>query len=120
MFERHTDGRQRDERHDDEPPHAKKLIGTCGFHCWDQTKAQAEIGYDLSPLHWGRGLMREALETIIAFGFDSMSLAVISAIAEQANVRSLGLLKRLGFEIRPDLIDPADPTGVPHTLLRPS
>ena len=36
------------------------LIGTCGYHCWDEVSAQAEIGYDLSHAHWGRGLMREA------------------------------------------------------------
>jgi ribosomal-protein-alanine N-acetyltransferase len=95
------------------------LIGTCGFHCWDATRAQAEIGYNLSPAHWGRGLMREALEAALAFGFGTMALSEVHAISDRANHRSMRLLERLGFEFRPDLPDPEDLSGLVYVLCRP-
>ncbi len=95
------------------------LIGTCGFHCWDEASAQAEIGYDLSCAYWGRGLMREAVEAALAFGFDSMALSVVCAISERANPRSIRVLERLGFEFRPDLPDPEDLSGLVYILSRP-
>ena len=95
------------------------LIGTCGFHCWDATRAQAEIGYNLSCAHWGRGLMREALEAALAFGFGAMALLEVCAISDRANHRSMRLLERLGFEFRPDLPDPEDLSGLVHILCRP-
>ena len=72
-----------------------ELIGTCGFHRWQNN--QAEIGYDLGKAYWGQGLMQEALEAIIAFGFTSMALRMIEAEVEPENGRSIGLLKKLGF-----------------------
>ncbi len=45
-----------------------ELIGTCGFHCWsrENQETKAEIGFDLSPQYWGRGLMKEALMKMIS------------------------------------------------------
>ena len=96
------------------------LIGTCGYHCWDEVSAQAEIGYDLSRARWGRGLMREAVEAALAFGFGTMALSVVCAIPERANARSIQLLERLGFECRPGLADPDDSSVITYTLSRPS
>ena len=95
-----------------------RLIGTCGFHCWDEAKAQAEIGYDLTRAYWGQGLMREAVEAALEFGFDAMALSEICAFSDRANPRSIGLLERLGFKFRPDLPDPEDPLGMAFTLSR--
>jgi len=95
------------------------LIGTCGFHCWDETSAQAEIGYDLSRAHWGRGLIREAIEAALAFGFGTMALSEVCAMAERANPRSIRVLERLGFEFRPDLADPDEPSCDTYILSRP-
>ena len=74
-----------------------KLIGTCGYHRWQQTIRTAEIGYDLSPDYWGQGVMKEALESIIQFGFETMGLTIIEAEVEKENSRSINLLKKLGF-----------------------
>jgi len=77
----------------------KELIGTCGFHCWstedDETKA--EIGFDLSPRYWGRGLMQEALKEIIQIGFELMKLDYIEATTEIENHQSQKLLKKMKF-----------------------
>ena len=45
-----------------------KVIGTCGFSDFDHF-SKAELGYELSMEHWHKGLMFEALQAIIPFGF---------------------------------------------------
>ena len=78
-----------------------ELIGTCGFHCWrpePAAQAEAEIGYDLARAQWGKGLMREVLQVVIPCGFETMRLHRIYAGIEPANLRSIRLLKGLGFQ----------------------
>jgi ribosomal-protein-alanine N-acetyltransferase len=78
------------------------LLGTCGYHCWVQgPHAQAEIGYDLGKAYWGQGLMQEALQAVICFGFAAMHLQRIAAEVHPLNGRSIGLLRRLGFRRAP-------------------
>lgn len=73
---------------------------TAGYHLWQVTKeiSKAEIGYDLAKASWGKGLMSEALIPIIEFGFTTMKLDFIEATVDPANVKSITLLKRFGFE----------------------
>ena len=78
---------------------SERLIGTCGFHCWDEEAARAEIGYDLAKEHWDNGLMKEAVVASLRFAFDSMGLATVLAGVHPKNARSIGLLVRLGFEL---------------------
>jgi ribosomal-protein-alanine N-acetyltransferase len=75
-----------------------ELIGTCGFYDWVKTDYRAEIGYDLDPAYWGRGLMTEALRIVLVYGFKKMGLNRVQAIIESRNIRSLQLIRRLGFK----------------------
>lgn len=87
-----------------------ELIGTCGFHCWvnDDQGSRAEIGFDLSPDYWGKGIMQEALEEILQIGFKLMKLDWIEATTEIENQQSQRLLEKLGFhrehELRENLL----------------
>ncbi|MBS7529933.1 GNAT family N-acetyltransferase [Hazenella sp. IB182353] len=86
------------------------FIGTCGFHYLRNSNNifTAEIGFDLSRDQWGKGIMFEVLQQIIAFGFTQMGLDVIDATVEQANERSQKLMNKLGFqrasELRENLV----------------
>ena len=73
------------------------LIGSAGFYKWNQAHRKAEIEYDLDPAHWGKGIMREALEAIIEYGFVEMDLNRITLLVISSNERSLRLVRRLGF-----------------------
>jgi ribosomal-protein-alanine N-acetyltransferase len=78
---------------------SRELIGSVGYYRWlDEPRPQAEIGYDLAPEWWGRGLMSEALEAVLAFGFQRMELARVEAYVMADNERSSRLLERLGFD----------------------
>jgi ribosomal-protein-alanine N-acetyltransferase len=73
------------------------LQGTIGFWRIIKEHHRAEIGYLLNPLYQGRGLMQEALETVIAYGFETMKLHSIEAHVNPANEASVRLLLRNGF-----------------------
>ena len=66
-------------------------VGKAG--CW----RLPEVGYILHPDLWGRGLAREALETVIARMFEVRGQRALTADVDPRNLRSLGLLDRLGF-----------------------
>ncbi len=74
------------------------VIGSCGFVQWNRNDARAEIGYELAPEWQGRGLMREALTAMLAFGFGPMQLNRVEALVVPGNAPSRHLLLRLGFQ----------------------
>jgi [ribosomal protein S5]-alanine N-acetyltransferase len=58
----------------------------------------AHLGYALDAQVQGQGLMREAVETVVAHAFaPGVNLHRLQAACRPENARSLGLLKRLGF-----------------------
>jgi ribosomal-protein-alanine N-acetyltransferase len=75
-----------------------ELIGTCGFTHWWKNEHRGEIGYDLNPAYWRQGIMTEALNAILKYGFESMDLNKIQALIDSENVRSQKLILRLGFK----------------------
>jgi ribosomal-protein-alanine N-acetyltransferase len=77
---------------------AGDYLGSAGLWRWDKPNARAEMGYELTPSAWGKGLMPEALAPIIAFGFDRMKLHSIEAKVHPENTASIRVLTKLGFE----------------------
>lgn len=61
--------------------------------------SSAVLGYKLDREAEGEGLMHEALVALIASVFDRLSLHRIEANVRPENLRSLRLLRRLGFTV---------------------
>lgn len=57
----------------------------------------AMLGYWLRESHWGQGLMSEAVEAVLAYGFNILKLSLISADCYPHNRRSQQVLERNGF-----------------------
>lgn len=75
------------------------VIGWCGFHTWYLDHDRAEIGYGLShDKNKGKGIMSEALLTVINYGFDKMGLHRIEAFIGEDNEASLKLVHKFGFQ----------------------
>ena len=72
------------------------VIGTCGFETFELASG-GEIGFDLAKAYWGKSLMREALEAVIAYGFERLLLRYVEAHTYCENARARALLERLGF-----------------------
>ncbi|MCC6583778.1 MAG: GNAT family N-acetyltransferase [Chitinophagales bacterium] len=59
---------------------------------------KAEIGYEMHPDYYGKGVMYEAMQRVIAYGFSEMKLKTIEAFPVKENIKSLQLLERNHFE----------------------
>lgn len=76
---------------------SNKVIGTCGFLNYERAHNRIEIGYDLNPNYWGKGVMKEALGCIMHFAFITMNINKIEAKFEPENNSSIRLLEKLNF-----------------------
>jgi ribosomal-protein-alanine N-acetyltransferase len=75
------------------------IIGSIGFYKWVKPSGhQAEMGYDLDPEFWGKGIMTEAMMSVVDFGFRKMGLNRIEVLIMPRNRRSENLVRKLGFE----------------------
>ncbi len=74
-----------------------KLIGSCGFHRFDESFHRAETGYELQRAFWGKGIMTEAMSAILSYGFTELGLHRVEAVIDIVNERSKALLLKLGF-----------------------
>ena len=73
------------------------VIGSCGLFKFDEEARRAETGYELGRAYWRQGIMSEALGALLTFAFASLWLHRIEAVVDDANERSKGLLRSLGF-----------------------
>jgi RimJ/RimL family protein N-acetyltransferase len=60
-----------------------------------------EVGlfWALFPAVWGRGYATEAARAMVSYAFDDLRLGRIVATTENDNMRSLGVMRRLGMTI---------------------
>lgn len=75
------------------------VIGMCGFNYWMRRDYRASVGYDLARAYWGQGVMTEAMQAVISFGFERMKLNRIEADADGRNTASHRVLEKIGFRV---------------------
>ncbi|MEO7121047.1 MAG: GNAT family N-acetyltransferase, partial [Ginsengibacter sp.] len=73
------------------------LIGNIGYWRLIKEHYRAEVGYMLNPSFWKKGIMKEALDKVIFFGFNNMNLHSIEANINPGNEASAALLESTGF-----------------------
>ena len=75
------------------------IIGRCGLHNWNIEHKRAEIGYVIADESYKRkGLMTEAVNAILDYGFKKMNLNRIEALVGVGNVPSLRILEKYKFK----------------------
>ena len=80
----------------DKESHA--VIGRCGLHNWNTDHNRAEIGYVMTEENFKqKGLMSEAVKTILDYGFSTLKLHRIEALIGKDNVASLSIVRKFGF-----------------------
>ncbi len=72
------------------------LLGAIGLTPEENTDA-AELGYWLSPAHWGGGITTDAARAVVVFGFERLGLPVITSGYFEDNPPSGRVLRKLGF-----------------------
>src|SRR5699024_6871079 len=74
----------------------KTLIGTIGFWRIMSEHYRAEIGYMLHTDFHGKGIMHEAMQPVLKYGFTIMNLHSVEANINPVNSASMKLLERNG------------------------
>lgn len=79
-----------------------KLVGTICLWNFSNNQKIAEVGYDLNSTFQGKGIMSEALECVIRFGFEKLGLEKIEAYTHRSNDASKKLLLKNNFTLIAD------------------
>lgn len=82
------------------------MIGFCGLILEPEgtpIAGQIDIGWRLAASDWGQGYAFEAANACLKWGFLNLAANSIWAITVPSNIRSWGLMERLGMERRHDL-----------------
>ncbi|QPF74980.1 GNAT family N-acetyltransferase [Roseateles sp. DAIF2] len=75
----------------------ERIVATVGFHTISSLNGSAEIGYDVDPEFWGRGLASAACRAATAWGFRVRGWHRIQATTVPANLGSQRVLERCGY-----------------------
>jgi ribosomal-protein-alanine N-acetyltransferase len=79
------------------PPHGS-AIGSVGLRQRGWPEGEAEVGFELNPMHWGCGYGREALLGLLQYGSSQLLVLRFWAVTEQSNTRAHRTLEALQFE----------------------
>ncbi len=96
-------------------PQAPEFMGFVGLHVPIAAlpfSPCVEIGWRLAQRFWGKGLATEAAQMAMTVGFDLLDLPEIVSFTALDNLRSQGVMKRLGMHAK--LEDRFDHPSVPE------
>ncbi len=79
-------------------PDSGEPLGSVGFFNVDDRNRRLEIGYDLSPEAWGRGLMSRSARILVDWALAEGGFHRVEATVMVGNRRSERVLEKLGFE----------------------
>ncbi len=84
------------------------LVGTICLFSFSDENDKCEIGYELLTNFQGQGIMKEAVENVIDYAFNTIKVQKIEAFFHRDNQRSVKLLKKFSFRDsnEPDKTDP--------------
>ncbi|MBT2620476.1 MULTISPECIES: GNAT family N-acetyltransferase [Chryseobacterium] len=92
------------------------LIGTICLWNFSEDRKVAEVGYELLPDYHRKGIMSEALEAVLDYGFNELNLQEILAITNKDNENSIGLLLKHHFILERDKKDEGFPDNIIFNL----
>ncbi len=93
---------------------SKRLAGAFRYNRFDKKWQWGEIGYELHPDFWGKGLMTEAAAVAVACGHETFGLNRIEAWTLPGNGASDRVLEKSGFRYEGTLRQKARFKGAFH------
>lgn len=79
------------------PGNPSIIIGTICLWNFKKEHYRGEIGYLLHPDHWRKGIMKEAIKSVVDYGFNVLNLHSIEALLSPGNIASSAALESTGF-----------------------
>lgn len=83
----------------------EKLLGIIGYYRMKPEHYRAEVGYMIFPEFNGKGIVSEALQRVVEYGFREIKLHSIEAILDPENKGSEKVLLKNGFVKEAHLIE---------------
>lgn len=97
---------------------SKKLIGAIGLWNFSEDRTVGEVGYELNPTYQKMGIMNEAVECVINYGFNEIGLTTIAAYTHKDNSSSSRLLEKNNFKMDDLKKDEEDINNVVYSLTK--
>jgi ribosomal-protein-alanine N-acetyltransferase len=72
-----------------------RVIGDVGV--WPAADGTGDVGFQFHPDYHGQGYAHEAMQTFLAYVFETLALPRVTAGCDAANKPSWGLMERLGM-----------------------
>ncbi|MDA2462650.1 GNAT family N-acetyltransferase [Bacillus cereus group sp. MYBK65-1] len=72
----------------------ERVVGAGEITIRDFTNREGEIGYNINPDYWGKGLAMEVTKLLITFGFEELNLHRIFATCDPRNIGSKKVLEK--------------------------
>ena len=77
---------------------SRTIAGAIRFNSFEKKWRSGEIGYELHPDYWGKGLMTEAVRAVVACGHQTFKWNRIDAWTLPGNAASDRVLEKPGHE----------------------
>lgn len=87
-------------------PLNKALVGSGGFHGQPDETGNVEIGYEIAPEYWNRGLGTKAARQLMDFAFAHNEVQAVSATTLAESNASNKVLQKIGMRFVNELDDP--------------
>lgn len=94
-----------------------KILGTISIWNISPEESKAELGFGLFPGNLGKGIMSEALNKIVEYGFQRMGLKTIEAYTNKVNLKSRTLLERNDFTKISSFLETETSNGLPMEMV---
>ena len=78
------------------------LIGTICLFGFSDENYKCEIGYELLTNFQGQGIMKEAVDKVIDYAFNTINVKKIEALLHRDNQSSIRLLEKFSFRNSPE------------------
>ncbi|GAB6106819.1 GNAT family N-acetyltransferase [Fusibacter bizertensis] len=108
-----------------EVEHTFGFAGTICLWNFDENRQVAEVGYEVLPEYYRKGVATEALGAVLEFVKEALEFEAIHAITHELNIASIKLLMRLNFEkkgiaveIDPNIEETREMILYSHTIMR--
>ncbi len=75
-----------------------RFIGDCGLQPLEHRGPEVELGYDLHPSAWGRGLATEAARAVIRHAFGRLGIDRVVAVVKPEHLASQRVLEKVGLQ----------------------
>jgi len=76
----------------------KIFVGTICLFSFSDENDKCEIGYELLTNFQGQGIMKEAVEKVIDYAFNTIKVQKIEAFFHRDNLSSIRLLDKFSFK----------------------